>query len=203
MRRPIRQSLFIIIGAALLSPIVGCMLGWGLGAAVWEASRPKWTDLGSPPGGASRIEGIAFPEDSAYSPPTVYVRSPSDALWFYRPRGAEGERWAESSAGCVPCGGWLQQWCQAREYDFLPEYPGRVVDCAEHLPPIPDKEPELFLSRYILLEDGTIWQWERPAQLLGAREIYPVCGLILGTLAGGALVFLILRGAATATRKEV
>jgi len=48
--------------------------------------------------------------------------------------------------------------CRAGAYDFLPEYPGRVIDCAEYLPPVPDKDPEILLSRYVLLEDGTIFR---------------------------------------------
>jgi len=53
MTRPKPEWLYLIVGAALLSPIVGCLLGWGLGGFVWGARRPEWTPLGSPPGGAS------------------------------------------------------------------------------------------------------------------------------------------------------
>jgi hypothetical protein len=202
MTRPKREWLYLIIGAALLSPIVGCLLGWGLGGFVWEARRPEWTPLGSPRGGASRIVGIAFPEDSSLEPPTVYIEGSSGGHWFYRPSLPEAKKWGRSEAACVPCGGWLQQTCLPSAFPVLPEYPGATIDCARYLPPIPDKDPELILRQYILLEDGTVWRWGRPAVLLSEREVFPACGLALGTLTAGVLAILVLKGAAPAARAE-
>ncbi len=202
VRKPNREWPFIIIGIALISPIVSCLLGWALGAAVWRAERPDWIALGAPPQGAARIEGIAFPEDSAYAPPTVYVADGSGSIWFYRAQGVDAQKWVASSESCVPCGDWLQQACRSRDYSFLPDAPGRTIDCAEYLPPVPDSDPEVFLSRFVLLDDGTIWQWERPAELLGARQIYPACGLLLGILAAGALGLVVLRGGVAVVQED-
>jgi hypothetical protein len=185
-----------------MSPLVTCLLGWGLGAAVWQAERPAWAALGSPPTGATGIVGITFPEDSAYAPPTVYVTDGSGALWFYHAQGIDSPKWVASTGGCTPCGGWLHQTCPAKEYPFLPKDPGRVVDCSDHLPDLPDHDPEDLLTRYILLDDGTVWRWSRPAEIVGVRQIYPACGLVLGIIGGGGLALLILRGGLSRKRDE-
>jgi hypothetical protein len=202
--RPNRVRPLVIIGCALLSPIAGCLMGWVLGAAVWRAERPDWSSLGAPPQGVVHIVGIAFPEDSAYAPPTVYVSDGTGSVWFYRSQGSDANKWVASTESCAPCGGWLQQACRSRVYPFLPDAPGRTLDCAEYLPPVPEGEevnPEVFLSRYVLLDDGSIWRWKRPVELVGARQIYPCCGLILGIMGMAALGLLVLRGGVPAGRE--
>jgi hypothetical protein len=168
-----------VLGLTLGLPALGCIVGYLLGNVVRAATVVHWEPLGTPPEPAVAFAGIV----QEWPDYVVYVQSGSGLL--YASRGRELDSWGRGEAQSP----WHSRECGSVEPHFaIPAPPAGVVDCIEYSPGFESMTWED--RRFVLLDDGTVWTWQRGEGILTIREIYAVRGLGVGLVAGiiGAIV---------------
>jgi hypothetical protein len=189
MRSGITWLILTLLAFVVVSTLIAALVGLWADRIAWDATRPGWLPIGSPPSASSKIAGIAIPESAFESPPTVYVETTDHQLWFYEASSSSLDRWrAVAGDSAPPTGSWLDTPCHLGQYSFIPPITGNVIDCAEYLPVYFQENPEAQIRQYVLLEDGTVWLWKRTEPYVSLAFIYAFWGCLVGIVLG--LVFL-------------
>jgi hypothetical protein len=173
------RLLLASVAVLLILPCFGLMGG---GSYLWARQQgvfSRWRSLGAPPGGAV---GIA-----AADPSLVYVRTAQGNLY-----GCSHERGQQARACWVAARQPLSVDPDARagESVFRGEpkpAPGQVVDALEVTTWYPEDAVE---TRYVVLQDGTVWKWEYDVGAylsLFILTVGPAVGMLLALVIVGLL----------------
>lgn len=175
-----RQPIWIKITLTLLILVVSSAGGVWFGSAITPdansaARRTKWTSLGKPPEEVVRIAGIYVCEHSS----GVVVQSASGSRYMACPSG--WQVWNNPSSEpwyLLACAG-NPPTAYSPGFDSLPK---PVRDCRLEF----SNEWELAEAVYVVLEDGSVWQWKFTYGL-GTMIFYWTIGLLSGLVVGIAL----------------
>jgi len=146
----------IIIGALLATTVF-----------VFEFVFPRWIPVMAPPETAVKL--------LAYQGGVLYIRTVSGNVYAYE---ASDGRWKRAEQVDPKAS---DNECNFGEFS-TPRAPGKIVSQLESYPCIVDAASQVNL---ILLEDGSIWKWEKTA---GEMDLLFVpIGVIVATVTGGSL----------------
>ncbi len=155
--------------------IIGALLG--VAAFVFTYVFPMWQPVMAPPEKPAEI--LAY-HSNASEENTLYIRTSTGNIYKYGSSsyGAGDAKWRKVDQ--------VNQEASGYECDFggfsTPTPPGKVIGQLESHPCIVDASSQV---NYILLEDGSIWRWEKTAGELDLL-IVPV-GVIVTAAIGGSL----------------
>ena len=176
-RRSPRARLLVATAIVLLAlPCLGLVGSVSYFSARKAGVFSRWRSLGMPPGGGV---GIVTGDISV-----VYVRTGAGAVFGcsdHRGRKLPDDCWRE---GREPYGIDRKAAFDSRVYEGEAKPPpGTVVDSLEVSIRYGDAA---FETRYVLLEDGTLWKWEYDVSAygdLGTIVLGPLAGMALGIVA--------------------
>lgn len=168
--------------------IIGALLG--VAAFVCNYIFPMWQQVTMPPEMSAQL--LAY-HSNAYEENTLYVRAITGNIYTYGPSsyGAGDVKWRKVEE--------VNQ--EASKYQCVgkfstPNPPGKVVSQVEGHPCIVDASSQV---NYILLEDGSIWRWEKTVPefaiiwALFGLGLYVLIGGGLGVIAGVLIGFVIVK----------
>jgi hypothetical protein len=160
------------------SAIAGFIIGALLATTVFvfEFVFPIWIPVMPPPEKATKL--LAY-HDNAFEDNTLYVRTTDGNIYAYGPSSYGGNdiKWrivkeVNQEASGYECAGKFS----------TPNPPGKIVSQLESHPCIVDSSTQV---NYIILEDGSIWQWGKSVPEF--EEIWALFGLSISVLIGGGL----------------
>ena len=176
--RRIGAFLALTLGLSTL----GCILGYLVGNLVRAGTVVNWRPLGAPPEQAVAFEGVV----QEWPDFVVYVQTGPGQL--YASRGREPNAWGRGVAQST----WHSRECGSVEPHFsIPPPPAGILDCIEYNPGFGSMTWED--RRFVLLDDGSVWTWQRAEGILTLREIYAARGLAAGLTAGVIAAVVVIR----------
>jgi hypothetical protein len=150
-------------------PIAGCLLGYALGAL--STADIRWINLGSPPDPPAQLLGVVR-SGSEYR---IHVKSQSGRAFSCCHADPE---WLEIQ----PASEYRARRCGEVQPPFpVPSPPAGVVACTEYDPGFEALGFET--RRFVLLQDGSVWTWQRGGGLLGPAANLAGLGLLAGAIA--------------------
>ncbi len=181
-----KRRITIIILFFVVLPIVGCIGGY------WYGSHIDWLPLSSPPARPSEIVGIGV-ENSPEGELVLVIQTVNGDMYYYRHSAAPEEHWAEANEDRVH---WLEEDsgpCGVTVRPFIPPPPGEVSECVEYVGYYAKQDPEVYVEQWVLLDGGTIWEWDYPDTIVRRNILFGFVGLLGGGLIG-AIIFIGIRG---------